>query len=79
MGHHARLRLISQPLYWPNLGMGRFGAKVEMDSSGQIAAFNPVNGRFIGLMSKSDNSILSIDRLWGAQARRSVLHIASAC
>jgi uncharacterized protein (TIGR03118 family) len=37
---------------------------VGMFGSGQIAAFNPVNGRFIGLMKKPDNSILSIDGLW---------------
>src|SRR5579862_1554513 len=37
---------------------------VGMFGSGQIAAFNPVNGRFLGLMRKPDNSILSIDGLW---------------
>ena len=37
---------------------------VGMFGSGQIAAFNPVNGSFIGLMKKPDNSILSIDGLW---------------
>ena len=35
-----------------------------MFGSGQIAAFNPVNGRFISLMKKSDNSTLTIDGLW---------------
>jgi uncharacterized protein (TIGR03118 family) len=40
-----------------SLLVGQFG-------SGQIAAFNPVNGRFIGLVKKSDKSILSIDGLW---------------
>jgi uncharacterized protein (TIGR03118 family) len=37
---------------------------VGMFGSGQIAAFNPVNGAFIGLMKKPDNSTLSIDGLW---------------
>ena len=37
---------------------------VGMFGSGQIAAFNPVSGSFIGLMKKPDNSILSIDGLW---------------
>lgn len=37
---------------------------VGMFGSGQIAAFNPVNGRFISLMKKSDNSTLTIDGLW---------------
>jgi uncharacterized protein (TIGR03118 family) len=37
--------------------VGNFG-------SGQIAAFNPVNGRFIGLMKKPDDTVLSIDGLW---------------
>jgi uncharacterized protein (TIGR03118 family) len=32
--------------------------------SGQIAAFNPVNGSFIGLMKKPDDSTLTIDGLW---------------
>jgi uncharacterized protein (TIGR03118 family) len=40
-----------------SLLVGQFG-------SGQIAAFNPVNGRFIGLMRNPDNSILTIDGLW---------------
>jgi uncharacterized protein (TIGR03118 family) len=40
-----------------SLLVGNFG-------SGQIAALNPVNGRFIGLMKKPDDSILSIDGLW---------------
>jgi uncharacterized protein (TIGR03118 family) len=40
-----------------SLLVGNFG-------SGQIAAFNPVNGAFIGLMKKPDNSVLSIDGLW---------------
>jgi uncharacterized protein (TIGR03118 family) len=45
---------------------------VGMFGSGQIAAFNPVNGNFIGLMKKPDNSILSIDGLWavGSGLRR---------
>jgi uncharacterized protein (TIGR03118 family) len=37
---------------------------VGMFGSGKIAAFNPVNGRFIGLMKKTDNSTLTIDGLW---------------
>jgi uncharacterized protein (TIGR03118 family) len=37
---------------------------VGMFGSGQIAAFNPVNGRFIALMKKSANSTLTIDGLW---------------
>jgi uncharacterized protein (TIGR03118 family) len=37
---------------------------VGMFGSGQIAAFNPANGRFIGLMKKADNSTLTIDGLW---------------
>jgi uncharacterized protein (TIGR03118 family) len=37
---------------------------VGMFGSGQIAAFNPVNGHFLGLMKKSDNSTLTIDGLW---------------
>jgi len=51
------------------LAPGEFGEfshslLVGMFGSGQIAAFDPVNGRFIGLMKKADNSILSIDGLW---------------
>jgi uncharacterized protein (TIGR03118 family) len=51
------------------LAPGEFGefshsVLVGMFGSGQIAAFNPVNGAFIGLMKKPDNSILSIDGLW---------------
>ena len=37
---------------------------VGMFGSGQIAAFNPVDGSFIGLMRRPDNSILAIDGLW---------------
>jgi uncharacterized protein (TIGR03118 family) len=38
---------------------------VGMFGSGQIAAFNPINQKFIGLMKTADNdSILSIDGLW---------------
>jgi len=51
------------------LAPGEFGEfshslLVGMFGSGQIAAFNPVNGRFLGLMKKSDNSTLTIDGLW---------------
>jgi uncharacterized protein (TIGR03118 family) len=51
------------------LAPGEFGEfshslLVGMFGSGQIAAFNPVNGGFIGLMKKPDNSTLSIDGLW---------------
>jgi uncharacterized protein (TIGR03118 family) len=51
------------------LASGEFGEfshslLVGMFGSGQIAAFNPVNGRFIGLMKAPDNSILTIDGLW---------------
>jgi uncharacterized protein (TIGR03118 family) len=51
------------------LAPGEFGEfshslLVGMFGSGQIAAFNSVNGRFIGLMKKSDNSTLTIDGLW---------------
>jgi uncharacterized protein (TIGR03118 family) len=38
---------------------------VGMFGSGQIAAFNPVNGRFLGLMKKTGgDTALSIDGLW---------------
>ena len=37
---------------------------VGMFGSGQIAAFNPVSGDFLGLMKKPDDSILSIEGLW---------------
>jgi hypothetical protein len=40
---------------WPLAGHGR---------QRQIAAFNPVDGRFIGLMRKPDDSILTIEGLW---------------
>lgn len=51
------------------LAPGEFGEfshslLVGMFGSGQIAAFNPVNGHFLGLMKKSDNSTLTIDGLW---------------
>jgi uncharacterized protein (TIGR03118 family) len=51
------------------LAPGEFGEfshslLVGMFGSGQIAAFNPVDGRFIGLMKKPDNSTLTIDGLW---------------
>ena len=66
-------RLQSGPWFNAPWGMalapGEFGEfsdslLVGMFGSGQIAAFNPVNGRFVGLMKKPDNSILSIDGLW---------------
>jgi uncharacterized protein (TIGR03118 family) len=37
--------------------IGQFG-------SGQIAAFNPFSGKFLGLMRNPNNSILTIDGLW---------------
>ena len=37
---------------------------VGMFGSGQIAAFNPISGTFLGLMKNPDDSILSIDGLW---------------
>jgi uncharacterized protein (TIGR03118 family) len=47
-------------------GFGEFSHSLLVGNfgSGQIAAFNPVNGKFIGLMKKPDDSILSIDGLW---------------
>jgi uncharacterized protein (TIGR03118 family) len=51
------------------LGSGEFGEfshslLVGQFGSGQLAAFNPVNGRFLGLMKNPDNSTLTIDGLW---------------
>src|SRR5213593_4006961 len=51
------------------LASGEFGEfshalLVGMFGSGQIAAFNPVSHRFIGLMRNPDDSILSIEGLW---------------
>jgi uncharacterized protein (TIGR03118 family) len=40
-----------------SLLVGNFG-------SGQIAAFNPVTGKFEGLVRNPDNSVLTIDGLW---------------
>jgi uncharacterized protein (TIGR03118 family) len=37
---------------------------VGMFGSGQIAAFNPIDGSFLGLMKRPDESILSITGLW---------------
>lgn len=37
---------------------------VGMFGSGQIAAFNPLNGGFLGLMKAPDDTLLSIDGLW---------------
>jgi len=37
---------------------------VGMFGSGQIAAFNPINGAFLGLMKKPNESTLTIDGLW---------------
>src|SRR5262249_692298 len=37
---------------------------VGMFGSGQIAAFNPINGKFLGLMKQSDDSTLMISGLW---------------
>jgi len=37
--------------------VGNFG-------SGQIAAFNPLNGKFIGLMKTPSDATLAIDGLW---------------
>jgi uncharacterized protein (TIGR03118 family) len=38
---------------------------VGMFGRGQIAAFNPINGKFLGLMLQSNNqSALKIDGLW---------------
>lgn len=38
---------------------------VGMFGSGQIAAFNPVTGGFLGLIKNPDDSVLSIEGLWG--------------
>ena len=38
--------------------IGNFG-------SGQVAAYNPVTGKFRGLMKNPDGSVLAIDGLWG--------------
>jgi uncharacterized protein (TIGR03118 family) len=51
------------------LAPGEFGEfshslLVGMFGDGQIAAFNPVDGSFIGLMKKHDDSILTIPGLW---------------
>jgi uncharacterized protein (TIGR03118 family) len=51
------------------LAPGEFGEfshslLVGMFGSGQIAAFNPVNGRFLRLMVNPDFSTLTIDGLW---------------
>jgi hypothetical protein len=35
-----------------------------MFGSGQIAAFNPVNGEFLGLMKAPNDKTLAIDGLW---------------
>jgi uncharacterized protein (TIGR03118 family) len=40
-----------------SLLVGNFG-------SGQIAGYNPVTGKFLGLVKNPDNSVLSIDGLW---------------
>src|SRR5438034_2235363 len=40
---------------------------VGMFGSGQIAAFNPVSHRFIGLMRNPDDSVLSIEGLWAIE------------
>lgn len=64
-----------QPGAWFNapwgmaLAPGEFGEfshalLVGMFGSGQIAAFNPVNGAFLGLMNNPDGVPLSIDGLW---------------
>jgi uncharacterized protein (TIGR03118 family) len=37
---------------------------VGMFGSGQIAAFNPLDGSFIGLMKNPNNSVVSIEGLW---------------
>ena len=37
---------------------------VGMFGSGQIAAFNPIDGTFLGLMKRPNDSTLSIDGLW---------------
>jgi uncharacterized protein (TIGR03118 family) len=37
---------------------------VGMFGSGQIAAFNPVNGAFLGLMKNPDDSVPTTDGLW---------------
>jgi len=37
---------------------------VGMFGSGQIAAFNPIDGSFLGLMKTSTDAVLSIDGLW---------------
>jgi uncharacterized protein (TIGR03118 family) len=70
---HRLARLQHGPWFNAPWGMtlapGEFGEfshslLVGMFGSGQIAAFNPVNGRFIGLMKTSDNSTLTIEGLW---------------
>jgi uncharacterized protein (TIGR03118 family) len=51
------------------LAPGEFGEfshslLVGMFGSGEIAAFNPVDGRFLGLMKNPDESTLKIEGLW---------------
>jgi uncharacterized protein (TIGR03118 family) len=51
------------------LAPGEFGEfshalLVGMFGSGQIAAFNPIDGSFLGLMKRQDETILTIDGLW---------------
>jgi len=51
------------------LAPGDFGAfshqlLVGMFGSGQIAAFNPVTGKFVGMVKDSTDAVLMIDGLW---------------
>ena len=48
------------------MSVGEFSHEVLIGNfgSGQVAAFNPVTGRFIGLMKNHDESTLSIPGLW---------------
>jgi uncharacterized protein (TIGR03118 family) len=52
---------------WAPRDFGEFSNRVLVGNfgSGQIAAFNGFNGKFIGLMKNPDNSALTIDGLWG--------------
>ena len=68
LGHMQRGAWFNAP-WGIAMAPGEFGEfshalLVGMFGSGQIAAFNPLNGSFLGLMKAPNDTLLSIDGLW---------------
>jgi uncharacterized protein (TIGR03118 family) len=45
--------------------VGNFGG--DSDPAGEISAFDPIEGRFLGQLMKADGSLLTIPNLWALE------------